>query len=47
LNNNDLLLTTPQAALARKYHHCVANNLQSPNRQRHLSHKYQKLFNAL
>jgi len=47
LNNNDLLLTTPQAALARKYHNCVANNLQSPNHQRHLSHKYQKLYNAL
>jgi hypothetical protein len=41
LNNNDLVLTTPQAALARKYHECMANHLQSPNRQLHLSHRYQ------
>ena len=47
LNNNDLLLTTPQAVLARNYHEYVANHLHSPNCQPHLSHRYQKFYNAL
>ena len=46
LNNNDLLLTTPQAVLARNYHEYVANHLHPPNRQGHLSHRYQKCYNA-
>ena len=44
LNNSDLALTTPEAALARTYHEWVANHLLSPNRQHHLSHRYQSLM---
>jgi len=47
LNNNDLVLTTPQAALVRKYYDWVANHIHSPNCQRHLSHRYQQFYNAL
>ena len=47
MNNNSLELTEKQAVLAKRYHQFTIAELMSPNRQRHLTIRYQKLYNNL